>query len=78
MSRRSHFLPSKKSVNSEIERRAYLTPVLDLGLGDVLDGHLQPVPVPHARIHDAEAALAQHVSHLERRNVPSKWEKVGK
>lgn len=43
---------------------SYLSPVLDLGLGDVLDGHLQPVPVPHARVHDAEAALAQHVPDL--------------
>ena len=44
---------------------SYLSPVLDLGLGDVLDGHLQPVPVPHARVHDAEAALAQHVPNLQ-------------
>ena len=44
---------------------SYLSPVLDLGLGDVLDGHLQPVPVPHARVHDAEAALAQHVPDLQ-------------
>ena len=46
---------------------SYLAPVLDLGLGDVLDGHLQPVPVPDARVHDAEAALAQNVSNLESR-----------
>ena len=62
------FVLSKVSTPSfAVLPSSYLTPVLDLGLGDVLDGHLQPVSVPHARVHDAEAALAQHVAHLEGR-----------
>ena len=36
----------------------YISPLLDLDLGDVLDGDLEPVPVPHPGIHDAEPTLA--------------------
>ena len=42
----------------------YISPLLDLDLGDVLDGDLEPVPVPHPGIHDAEATLAKDRTHL--------------
>lgn len=43
---------------------AYLSPVLDFGLGNVLDRHLESVPVPDAGVHDPEAALAQDLADL--------------
>ena len=46
----------------------YISPLLDLDLGDVLDGDLEPVPVPHPGIHDAEPTLAKHRTHLQRQN----------
>lgn len=42
----------------------YLSPILDFGLGDVLDGHLKAVSVADASVDDAEAALAQDVPDL--------------
>ena len=42
----------------------YISPLLDLDLGDVLDGDLEPVPVPHPGIHDAEPTLAKDRTHL--------------
>ena len=49
----------------------YISPLLDLDLGDVLDGDLEPVPVPHPGVHDAEPTLAKDRTHL-RQN--SNWE----
>ena len=43
---------------------SHLSPVLDLGLCDVLDGHLESVAVTHSCIDDAEAALAKHRADL--------------
>jgi hypothetical protein len=45
----------------------YISPLLDLDLGDMLDGHLEPVPVPHTRVHDPESSLAKHRANLGRR-----------
>ena len=39
--------------------KTHHSPVLDLGLEDVLDRHLEAVPDPHAGVDGAEAALAQ-------------------
>ena len=43
---------------------SYLSPIFDLGFGDVLDGHLEAVPVPDPRVDDPKASLAQDVAHL--------------
>ena len=45
-----------------INNGSYLSPVLDLGFGDVLDGDLEAVAVAHAGVDDAEAALAEDVA----------------
>ena len=42
----------------------YISPLLDLDFGDVLDGDLEPVPVPHPRVHDTKATLAKDRAHL--------------
>ena len=42
----------------------YISPLLDLDFGDVLDGDLEPVPVPHPRVHDTKATLAKDWAHL--------------
>ena len=51
----------------------YISPLLDLDLGDVLDGDLEPVPVPHPGIHDAETTLAKDRTHLRQ---SSNWEEM--
>ena len=42
----------------------YISPLLDLDFGDVLDGDLEPVPVSHPRVHDTKATLAKDRAHL--------------
>ena len=41
-----------------------MAPFLDLGLGHVLDGHLEPVSAPDARVHDSEASFSENRPHL--------------
>ena len=61
----------------------YISPLLDLDLGDVLDGDLEPVPVPHPGIHDAETTLAKdrtdlrQSSNCEEKEVGGKREEGG-
>ena len=56
----------------------YISPLLDLDLGDVLDGDLEPVPVPHPGIHDAEPTLAKHRTHLRQSSNCEEMEEGGK
>ena len=46
----------------------YISPLLDLDFGDVLDGDLEPVPVPYPRVHDTKATLAKDRAHLSSGN----------
>ena len=41
-------------------------PLQHLVPGHVLDGHVGAVTCPHARVHGAEASLAEHLAHLVR------------
>ena len=56
----------------------YISPLLDLDLGDVLDGDLEPVPVPHPGIHDAEPTLAKDRTHLGQSSNCEEMEEGGK
>ena len=56
----------------------YISPLLDLDLGDVLDGDLEPVPVPHPGIHDAETTLAKDRTHLRQSGNCEEMEEGGK
>ena len=56
----------------------YISPLLDLDLGDVLDGDLEPVPVPHPGVHDAETTLAKDRTNLRQNSNPEEMEEGGK
>ena len=56
----------------------YISPLLDLDLGDVLDGDLEAVPVPHPGIHDAETTLAKDRTHLRQSGNCEEMEEGGK
>ncbi len=43
---------------------SYLSPILDFGLGYVLDRYLKAIRISDAGIDNAEAALAEHVADL--------------
>ena len=43
----------------------YISPLLDLDFGDMLDGDLQPVPVPHPRVHDTKTTLPENRTNLK-------------
>ena len=42
----------------------YISPLLDLDLGDVLDGDLEPVPVPHPGVHNSKTTLPKNWTNL--------------
>ena len=57
---RHHSLVMRNDRTQELGiTKTHHSPVLDLGLEDVLDRHLEAVPDPHAGVDGAEAALAQ-------------------
>ena len=56
----------------------YISPLLDLDLGDVLDGDLEPVPVPHPGVHDAEPTLAKDRTNLRQNSNCEEMEEGGK
>ena len=43
----------------------YISPLLDLDLGDMLDGNLQPVPVSHPRVHNPKTTLPKNGPNLK-------------
>ena len=43
----------------------YISPLLDLDLGDMLDGNLQSVPVSHPRVHNPKTTLPKNGPNLK-------------
>ena len=43
----------------------YISPLLDLDLGHMLDGNLQPVPVSHPSVHNPKTTLPKNGTNLK-------------
>ena len=55
----------RSSHDDDDECLTYISPLLDLDLGDMLDGNLQPVPVSHPRVHNPKTTLPKNGPNLK-------------